>query len=93
MVDQCDLALEALHLGDLSRTLQLAESAVSALNDSRLPQFWRFALVRAEVLRIRGKFEAALQYLESLGPLVKEDSWVSASYEMHRGYCLGLLGN
>jgi tetratricopeptide (TPR) repeat protein len=85
-------AIDALRVGNLDRAWSLTEEGLKAAPDARYAEFWQYAFVRAEVLRIRGRFEEALEYLDGLGTPIGLKLEILISYDMHRGYCLGLLG-
>jgi hypothetical protein len=64
-MSRLETAIEALRLGDLDRAWSLADAGLKRAQDAGSGIFWQYAFVRAEVLRIRGRFEEAFEYLEA----------------------------
>jgi tetratricopeptide (TPR) repeat protein len=89
---QPEIAIEALRLGDLDNAWNLAEEGIRATRDGTSKEFWEFRFVRAELLRIRGRFEEAVDFLEATATPPEQQADLFAAWKMHCGYCLGLLG-
>src|SRR5689334_10118231 len=92
---QSKRARDLLRLDDLEGANDIAEAGIERVadqgNDSEL---WRLRFVRAEVMRLRGKPEQALKYLESQPALNHpndHDIESRCGICMHRGYHLGLM--
>ena len=86
-------AVNWLRLGEFERALEAADRGIACgkhLVDGQ--EYWGYRFVRAEVLRMRGQIEEAAAYLYSLGLPNESDVPSRASWNMHLGYCLGLLG-
>jgi tetratricopeptide (TPR) repeat protein len=87
-------SLDLLHTGDLDAAWQAAEEGIQKSGGERaLTAYWTFRFVRAEVLRIRGRTQEALSFLQSLGSPRQQDIEFRAALAMHRGYCSALLGH
>ncbi len=89
---QSEIAIEALRMGELDNAWNVAEEGIRVTHDSTSKEIWEFRFVRAEVLRIRGRFEEALGFLEATGAPPEQRADLFAAWKMHCGYCLGLLG-
>jgi tetratricopeptide (TPR) repeat protein len=89
---QPEIAIEALRMGELDNAWNVAEEGIRVTHDSTCKEIWEFRFVRAEVLRIRGRFEEALGFLQATGAPPGQQADLLAAWKMHCGYCLGLLG-
>jgi tetratricopeptide (TPR) repeat protein len=89
---QPEIAIEALRVGELDSAWNAAEEGIRVTHDGTSRKFWEYRFVRAEVLRIRGRFEEALGFLEATGAPPEQRADLLAAWKMHCGYCLGLLG-
>jgi tetratricopeptide (TPR) repeat protein len=86
-------AITSLRLGDLDRAWQSAQEGLELSRDHRdSKDYWSYQFVRAEVLRLRGRFEDALSHLEAIGSSPGCFPDMQVRQMMHRGYCAGLLG-
>ena len=89
------LAHDLLRLDDLDRANYIAETEIQKVADQgNGAELWELRFVRAEVMRLRGKPEQALEYLESqesLNPPDGRDIESQTRLHMHRGYHLGLI--
>jgi hypothetical protein len=91
--DMLKNAITLVRLGELQQAWSAAERLASETpSGSGVETYWRCRFVIAEVLRIRGRVEEAARYLESLGSPEQICIYLVAAWRMHRGYCLGLLG-
>lgn len=89
---QPEIAIEALRVGELESAWNAAEEGIRVTHDDTSREFWEYRFVRAEVLRIRGRFQEALGFLEATGAPPEQRADLLAAWKMHCGYCLGLLG-
>jgi tetratricopeptide (TPR) repeat protein len=93
-VSLVDSALDLVHTGDLDGAWRAAEEGIQKTGTERaLGAYWTFRFVRAEVLRIRGRPQEALCFLNSVGSPRQQDIEFRAALAMHRGYCSALLGH
>src|SRR6266446_1755590 len=85
-----------LRLDDLDGASRIAEDELGRVKDyGNAAQIWRLRFVRAEIMRLRGHTEEALNYLEtraSVYPPEASDAESPIGLMMHSGYCCGLLG-
>jgi len=85
-----------MRLGDLNRASELVESELQqSLDRGSSAETWNLSLAHAEILRLRGHTEEALEYLadcEASLSSASEDIVSLAGLKMNRGYCLGHLG-
>jgi tetratricopeptide (TPR) repeat protein len=89
-----DSALDLVHRGDLDAAWRAAEDGIQKTGSARtLRAYWIFRFVRAEVLRVRGRTQEALSFLNSLGSPRQQDIEFRAALAMHCGYCSALLGH
>lgn len=86
-----EAARHSLLIGDLDAAWSAAELNIQRLGDVESSELWGFRFVHSEVMRIRGRIEQALDYLESLPSPSSEDLENCIAFKMHRGYCAGLL--
>src|SRR5260370_634127 len=89
---QPEIAIEALRIGELNNAWNAAEEGIRINQDRSSKEFWEYRFVRAEILRIRGRFEEALGFLEVTGAPPEQHAHLLATWKMHCGYCLGFLG-
>jgi len=87
-MSRLETAIEALRLGDLDVHGAWLTRDSNVLKMLAPEYFGSLHLV----LRIRGRFEEEFEYLESQGSPVGLNAEIFTAYDMHRGYCLGLLG-
>lgn len=89
-------ARDLLWLDDLDGASRVAEDEICRLGDrGNTAEIWHLRFIRAEIMRLRGHTQEALQYLESQESMNSPDASDTASgvrLWMHRGYCCGLLG-
>ncbi len=89
------LARELLHLDDLDGADHIAEGEIARVADrGNGAELWQLRFVRAEIMRLRGKPEHALRYLESqesLNAPEGQDIDSQIGLCMHRGYHFGLM--
>jgi len=88
---QTEIAMNSLRLGDLETAWTVSGEGIRVSTDRNSDEFWKFRFVYAEVLRIRGRFEGALNFLEDLGTPYEKRGDLILAWKMHCGYCLGVL--
>ena len=82
-----------LRLGDFCQAERCASEGLERLDNLHdNKDFWELRFVLAEVLRIRGRSEESLALLENEGFPPEHPPELRIAHDMHRGYCLGLLG-
>lgn len=90
-----DVARNLLRLDDLDGADSIAEVEIGKVADQGSTLcLWQHRFVRAEIVRLRGKPEEALRYLEfhaSANAPELTDLVSRASLKMHRGYNLGVM--
>jgi tetratricopeptide (TPR) repeat protein len=89
-------ARERLRFGDLDGADLVVDEGLRRCDDQgNSPETWSLRLIRADLMRLRGKNEDALKYLASTGALFPPDPGdipSLAGLGMHCGHFLGLLG-
>lgn len=94
-VAPADVACKLLRVDDLDGAASIVEVELERIGDQGMtPSLWQLRFIRADILRLRGKPEEALRYLESqasANPPEKADLGSRAGLTMHRGYHLGLM--
>jgi tetratricopeptide (TPR) repeat protein len=89
-------AIDLLRLDDLDGASRIAEAELARFSDKgNSTEVWAARFVRAEVLRLKGRTQQALHYLEGhelLNCPDITDIEPYANLKKHRGYYSGLLG-
>lgn len=93
---QSSIAREKIQLGDLEGAGRIVEESLRRCGDQGADsEIWSIRLFQGQLLSMRGKNEAAIEYLssrEALYPPDGSDLSSLARIKMHRGYYLGMLG-
>jgi tetratricopeptide (TPR) repeat protein len=91
-----EAARELMRLDDLAGAQRIVDADLDQRNDHGSgPEIWPLRLTRADLLRLRGHTEQALEYLaskEAEFPPSRSDVFSVAGLKKQRGYYLGLLG-
>jgi tetratricopeptide (TPR) repeat protein len=91
------IARDLIRLGDLDAATRFAEAEFQRPSGGQplLEGFWGMCLIRADLLRLRGRTEEALAFLlseEEAFPPNAGDLPTLIGLKKSRGYCLGQLG-
>lgn len=90
------IATDLMRSDDWEGAHQIIEIELDRCEDrGNSPEIWRLRIVRADLLRLRGRVEDALDYLtrlQFLYPPSTEDIFSLARLKMSCGYCMGHLG-
>jgi tetratricopeptide (TPR) repeat protein len=91
-----DVARDKMRLDELHEASRIVESELGLRKDQgNTGEIWSLRLIRADLIRLRGHTEQALEYIaskESEFPPSFGDTHSRASLKKQRGYYLGLLG-
>jgi tetratricopeptide (TPR) repeat protein len=91
-----NLARDLIRLDDLDGASRVVESGLERCEDQgNTREIWGLRLVRADLIRLRGQIEQAIEYLvckEAEFPPLSGDVVVRAGLKKLQGYCHGLLG-
>lgn len=94
--NQITTALDFVRLGDLERASEAVQPLLPIIGeDGASSASWEVRCVWADILRLRGSAEEALNFLSSSGtsfPPATDDIQSNVRLKKGSGYCLGLLG-
>jgi len=84
-------ARDLLRLGMIDEAGRIAEAEIARVSDNGdTAALWSARFIRAEILSMRGRTDAALKYLDSFA--APEADACSVGFKLNRGRYLGLLG-